>query len=59
MVIKKTYEVKQNGSVPPLGIFNEGVITEILNGSLKHVLRITHRQESDDTFNYVEGYDFI
>ena len=42
-------------------MFNEGILTDILNGSLKIVIRLTNQtlENSDDTFNFVEGYDFI
>jgi hypothetical protein len=42
-------------------VFNEGILTDILNGSLKIVIRLTNQslENSDDTFNFVEGYDFI
>lgn len=42
-------------------MFNEGILTDILNGSLKIVIRLTNQslENNDDTFNFVEGYDFI
>lgn len=41
----------------PFDIFTNGIMTEIVNGSLKGVLQMTWTDHS--SYNYVAGYDFV